>query len=65
MARVRDMQNVPAHLEFLKSDGKRRHPAKCIFSEGIGKNRVCTNPQSRLYYQHCNTAKNCDYYEES
>lgn len=38
MARVRDMQGVPAHLEYLKGDGKRRHPAHCIFHEGVGKN---------------------------
>lgn len=37
MARVRDMQGVPAQLEHLKSDGKRRHPSYCIFHEGTGK----------------------------
>lgn len=37
VARVRDMQGVPAQLEYLKSDGKRRHPSYCIFHEGTGK----------------------------
>lgn len=64
MARVRDMQGVSAHLEYLKSDGKRRHPAHCIFHEGTGKNRICTNTQSELYNRNCKSAKNCDYYEE-
>ena len=65
MARVRDMQGVPAHIEVLKSDGHRRHPAHCIFHEGTGKSRVCTNPQNTtFYYEHCTSAKYCDYYEE-
>lgn len=64
MARVREMQGVPAHLEYLKSDGKRRHPAHCIFHEGTGANRICTNPRCEIYYKNCKTAKNCDYYEE-
>ena len=37
MARVRDMQGVPAQLEYLKSDGKRRHSSYCIFHEGTEK----------------------------
>lgn len=64
MAKVRDMQGVPAHLEYLKSDGKRRHPAYCIFHEGKGAMRICVNPQSELYYKNCKSSKNCDYYEE-
>lgn len=64
MARVREMQGVSAHLEYLKSDGKRRHPARCIFHEGTGKARICMNPQSNIYTEKCNTAKRCDYYEE-
>lgn len=65
MARVRDMQGVPAQIEVLKStDGHRRHPSHCIFHEGIGKSRICTNPTCERYYEHCNSAKNCDYYEE-
>lgn len=65
MARVRDMQGVPAQIEVLKSDGHRRHPAHCIFHEGKGKSRICTNPQNTpLYYKNCTTSKNCDYYEE-
>lgn len=57
MARVRDMQGVPAQLEYLKSDGKRRHPSYCIFHEGTGKNRICTNPQCEVYYKNCRSAK--------
>lgn len=64
MVKIRDMQGVPAHLEYLKSDGKRRHPAHCIFHEGIGRSRICTNPQCEKYYETCNSAKNCDFYEE-
>lgn len=64
MARVRDMQGVPAHIVTLKSDGKRRHPAHCIFAEGKGEMRICTNPLCLLYYEHCKTAAKCDYYEE-
>ena len=64
MARVRDMQGVSAHLECLKSDGKKRHPARCIFHEGKGINRICTNPLCEIYYEHCNSSKNCNYYEE-
>lgn len=63
MARVRDMQGAPAQLEYLKSDGKRRHPSYCIFHEGTGKARICDNPHSSIYRQNCNSAKNCDYYE--
>lgn len=63
MARVRDMQGVPAHLEYLRSDGKRRHPSYCVFHEGAGKSRICANPAGPKYRQPCTTAKNCDYYE--
>ena len=58
------MQGVPAHLTVLKSDGIQRHPARCIFAEGRGRKRMCTSPQSQMYYKHCSSAKNCDYYEE-
>ena len=65
MARVRDMQGVSAQIETLKStDGQRRHPSHCIFREGTGQARLCDNPHSPIYRQHCNSAKNCDYYEE-
>ena len=64
MARVRDMQGVPAHIVILKSDGKRRHPSRCIFAEGVGTNRLCTNPQCPIYYEHCKSAAKCNYYEE-
>lgn len=64
MARVREMQGVPAHIETLKSDGKRRHPAHCIFSEGKGTKRICTCPQGPKYYEHCTSSAKCNYYEE-
>ena len=64
MPRVREMQGVSAHLVSLKSDGRRRHPSYCIFAEGKGKSRQCTCPQSSIYYEHCNSASKCDYYEE-
>ena len=62
---VRHMQGVSAHLETLRTnDGKRRHPAHCIFAEGKGKARICTSPQCSMYYKNCRTAAKCDYYEE-
>ncbi len=64
MARVAQMQGVPAHLEVLKADGKRRHPAHCIHHEGSGKNRICTNTESPIYNQKCRSAARCDYYWE-
>lgn len=64
MARVRDMQGTPAHIECLKSNDKRRHPSYCIFHDGTGKNRICTNPLCPLYSESCNSARFCDYYEE-
>ena len=63
MARVSQMQGVPAHLEVLKSDGTRRHPSYCIFADGKGHERICTSPQSSNYYKRCRSAKNCVYYE--
>lgn len=64
MARVRDMQGVSAHIEYLKSDGKRRHSARCIFHDGTGKARICTNTQSSIYNRRCGSARCCDYYME-
>ena len=64
MARVREMQDVYAQIEVLKSDGERRHPAYCIYAEGKGKNRLCTCPQGTKYNEYCNTAAKCDYYEK-
>ena len=63
MARVRDMQGVSAQIVTLKSDGMRRHPAHCIFSDGKGASRICTCPQSPIYYKHCSSAAKCDFYE--
>ena len=64
MPKVREMQGVPAHLEYLKAKGPRRHPAHCIFHEGTGRSRICTNPQCMNYNAQCKSAKNCDFYEE-
>ena len=64
MPRVREMQGISAQIITLKSDGRRRHPSYCIYAEGKKADRICTNPQCPLYYQHCSTAAKCDYYEE-
>ena len=64
MARVREMQGVPAHLEYLKSDGKRRHPSHCIYADGKGSNRICTSTESPIYNQVCHSSKYCDFYRE-
>lgn len=64
MARVREMQGTPAQIVTLKSDGKRRHPSHCIFAEGKGANRKCSNAISPMNNEHCNSAKRCEYYEE-
>ena len=64
MAKVSQMQGVPAHLEYLKMSDKKRHPARCIFANGKGKNRVCMSPMSPIYREHCCTARLCDCYEE-
>ena len=58
------MQGTPAHLETLKSDGKRRHPSKCRYAEGKPKDRYCKNPNFVLYLQQCRSSAKCDYYEE-
>ena len=64
MARVRDMQGVSAQIVTLKADGKRRHPSYCIFANGKGSKRMCTNPISPIYREHCRSAAKCDHYEE-
>lgn len=64
MARVRDMQGVPAQITTLKSDGERRHPAWCIYAEGKGKSRFCTCPLSEIYMEHCSSASRCSHYQK-
>lgn len=64
MARVSQMQGVPAHLTTLKSDGQRRHPSRCIYAEGKGKERKCTCPQCELYNERCRSCVHCEHYEE-
>ena len=64
MPKVGQMQGVPAHIETLKADDERRHPARCRHAYGRGKRRICVNTESSIYNLNCHTAKNCDYYEE-
>ena len=65
MARVREMQGVSAHLVTLKcNDGKRRHPSRCIFATKMNGERICTSPQSPIYYGKCTSSAKCNYYEE-
>ena len=64
MANASQMQGTPWHAEFLKSDGNRRHPAKCKYHNGKGKNRICMNSNCPKYHMNCNTAK-CDHYDEN
>lgn len=59
------MQGVPAHLEMLKASGKsRRHPSRCRFADGTGKNRICKCNRSQMYLLSCHSAAKCDYYSE-
>lgn len=63
MARVRDMQGVPAQLETLKSDGKRRHIAWCKYSKHLGKHVYeCTKKESPYFNIKCTSSRNCDFY---
>ncbi|MBQ6467584.1 MAG: hypothetical protein IJJ61_06540 [Clostridia bacterium] len=63
MARISQMQGVPAHIEYLKKTDSRRHPSYCIFSEGKGKSRKCKCKQSPMYLLGCHSAAGCDFYE--
>lgn len=65
MPKVSQMQGVPAHLETLKSDGKRRYISRCIHSIHKGNHKYeCTCKYSAYNDQLCRSSKNCDYYEE-
>ncbi|MBQ8823707.1 MAG: hypothetical protein IJZ64_00575 [Ruminococcus sp.] len=64
MAKVSQMQGVPAHIETLKAMGKRRHPAYCKFHEGTGKTRICKCNRCSKYLLSCNSASKCDCYEQ-
>lgn len=64
MARLKQMQGVPAHLETLKTDGKRRHPSHCKFHKGKGKARTCDCERCFNYLLNCKSTAKCDYYEE-
>ena len=64
MAKVSQMQGIPAHLETLRKKDKRRHPSYCIYHEGKGKNRVCKCIQSQNYSLTCSSARYCEFYVE-
>ena len=64
MAKVSQMQGVPAHLETLKVNGKRRHPARCKFHDGKRQARICKCNKCSNYLLRCPSASKCDYYEE-
>lgn len=63
MARVRDMQGVPAHLETLHTNDRRRNKAHCIHSEHTG-NRVyiCHCQDSGYREKACGGSSRCAYY---
>ncbi len=65
MPKVSQMQGVPAHLETLKSDGIKRHPAWCKFAEGKRSERTCKNKKCPIYLTHCSSAAKCQYYEKN
>lgn len=63
MPRVREMQDVPAHLETLKSDGVRRQIPWCEHSNHLGYHQYeCTCTESPYYGELCHSAKQCPYY---
>lgn len=65
MARVGEMQGVPAYIEFLKTnDKKRRHPAHCVYAVGKGKERVCDCPNNPKWREKCQSSARCDDYIE-
>ena len=64
MPKVSQMQGVSAHLEVLKSDGHRRHPAHCIYAIGKGKNRKCNNANYNNYQCECHSAVRCSAYAD-
>ncbi len=64
MAKVSQMQGVPAHLETLRKKDERRHPAHCKHAYGTGKNRICMCTMSSNYNLQCSSAKHCIYYEK-
>ena len=63
MARVRNMQGVSAHLEYLKTgESRKRHPAHCVYAVGNGKNRICDCPENPKWRQHCGSSSRCENY---
>ena len=70
MARVREMQGVPAHLEYLKRNDeeqkkRRRNIAHCIYSKHIEKRiYICTCKESPNFNVECHNSRNCSIYKE-
>lgn len=65
MPKVSQMQGTPAQLEYLKSDGKRRYPTRCLYFKGKRGTGVCQcNKNVSNYSLLCHSASKCDYYKE-
>ena len=59
---VKNMQGVPAHLEYLKTKDKRRHMAKCKFI--VKPQKVCDCTSSPYFRERCGGSSKCEFYEE-
>lgn len=59
---VKNMQGVPAHLEYLPRKGKRRHLARCKFI--LKPEKICDCTSSPYFRNRCGGASRCDYYFE-
>lgn len=61
MARVRNMQGVPAHLEYLHSeDSEGRHTCKsCVYYHDF----TCNSPKSSYFKLKHSTARYCMVYK--
>lgn len=65
MSKISEMQGVPAHLEILKSDGKRRNISRCRYSVHKGKHLyLCDCISSGYYKKECHSCAHCVYYKE-
>lgn len=60
---VKHMQDVSAHLEFLRdTEHKRRHMMRCKYIKKP--ERMCKCSKSPCYRVKCCGSSHCDYYEE-
>lgn len=59
---VRHMQGVPAHLEYVKCKGKRRHMARCKFI--LKPQKICDCTSSGYFRSRCSGSSHCEFYEE-